>query len=361
MANYPRKTQKVFGGSLVASGNVAQMGSTITGTPVYSTDLDVIQGLPAYGTGFQSQVMNGTASPVMQEVNAFFLMATQQLAYLFQRGTPEYDAATEYGQFCLCASSTGQLYQSKLNANIGNALTNTTWWKPFDPTPTGTIVMKGFTTTPDDYLPCDGSAVSRATYAALFARIGTVWGVGDGSSTFNLPDLRGRVPVGLGTGDAGGATAWTAARKAGQETVTLSSTQIPSHTHTTPSQTVTTSTAPNHTHTTPSQTITTSAAGAHHHNYSSPPTTSAITGPGPSGGDRQAPATLGGPPPWFLANTSDIADHTHQVIVAASNTGAAGTHSHSVTVDASNTGAAGGGQAHTNLTPSLGVPFFIRI
>ena len=50
--------------------------------------------------------------------------------------------------------------------------------------------------TPAGFLPCDGSAVSRATYALLFAVIGTTYGVGDGSTTFNLPNLKGRVIVG---------------------------------------------------------------------------------------------------------------------------------------------------------------------
>jgi len=52
---------------------------------------------------------------------------------------------------------------------------------------------------PAGYLLCDGSAVSRATYAALFAVISTTWGAGDGSTTFNLPDTRGRLVVGVGS------------------------------------------------------------------------------------------------------------------------------------------------------------------
>jgi microcystin-dependent protein len=47
------------------------------------------------------------------------------------------------------------------------------------------------------WLLCNGSAVSRTTYASLFDAIGTAYGAGDGSTTFNLPDLRGRVPVGV--------------------------------------------------------------------------------------------------------------------------------------------------------------------
>ena len=57
--------------------------------------------------------------------------------------------------------------------------------------PTGSVHMFATTTAPSGYLECDGSAVSRTTYADLFTVIGTTWGAGDGSSTFNLPDLRG--------------------------------------------------------------------------------------------------------------------------------------------------------------------------
>jgi microcystin-dependent protein len=56
------------------------------------------------------------------------------------------------------------------------------------------------------WLLCDGSAVSRTTYAALFAVVSTTYGTGDGSTTFNLPDLRGRIPVGAGTGAQNGGT-----------------------------------------------------------------------------------------------------------------------------------------------------------
>lgn len=56
---------------------------------------------------------------------------------------------------------------------------------------TGTVVPLGGTTVPTGWLECDGSAVSRTTYANLFTAIGTTYGVGDGSTTFNLPDLRG--------------------------------------------------------------------------------------------------------------------------------------------------------------------------
>lgn len=76
----------------------------------------------------------------------------------------------------------------------------------------GDIIMTGAAAARAGWLLCDGSAVSRSTFAALFTAIGTAFGVGDGSTTFNLPDLRQRFPLGkaaAGTGNvlggAGGA------------------------------------------------------------------------------------------------------------------------------------------------------------
>src|SRR5690349_20866431 len=66
--------------------------------------------------------------------------------------------------------------------------------------PIGVIVPYTSTTAPPTWMICDGSAISRTTYPALFAICGTTFGAGDGSTTFNLPDLRSRVPVGSGQG-----------------------------------------------------------------------------------------------------------------------------------------------------------------
>jgi microcystin-dependent protein len=67
--------------------------------------------------------------------------------------------------------------------------------------PVGTVLdWAGLAAPPSGYLDCNGSAVSRTTYSALFSAIGTAYGSGDGSTTFNLPDFRGRVSLGQGTG-----------------------------------------------------------------------------------------------------------------------------------------------------------------
>lgn len=77
--------------------------------------------------------------------------------------------------------------------------------------PVGSIVMFGGLAAPAGWFLCAGQAVSRSLYPELFALFGTTYGVGDGSTTFNLPDLRSRFPVGKGTagfsdalGEAGG-------------------------------------------------------------------------------------------------------------------------------------------------------------
>ncbi|MBI5401475.1 tail fiber protein, partial [Candidatus Wolfebacteria bacterium] len=112
--------------------------------------------------------------------------------------------------------------------------------------PAGTIKMYGGSVAPSGYLFCDGSAISRTTYAALFTILSTIYGAGDGSTTFNVPDLRGRIPVGVGTGvgggtsgtglPAGGSALTTVVRGTwkGEETHVLTSSEMPSHTHSFP-------------------------------------------------------------------------------------------------------------------------------
>lgn len=95
----------------------------------------------------------------------------------------------------------------------------------------GEIKMWTKAAAPTGWLICDGSAVGRTTYAGLFAAISTTFGVGNGSTTFNLPDLRGRVPMGVGTGDAADATAHALASKAGTEQHTLTVNEMPDHSH----------------------------------------------------------------------------------------------------------------------------------
>lgn len=108
--------------------------------------------------------------------------------------------------------------------------------------PVGVIFPYGGATAPANYLLCYGQAISRTvTYSALFAILGTTYGVGDGATTFNLPDLRGRVVAGqddMGgpsanrlTGLSGGVDGDVLGGSGGVESHTLTSAQIPAHAH----------------------------------------------------------------------------------------------------------------------------------
>lgn len=125
--------------------------------------------------------------------------------------------------------------------------------------PTGAVTPFAGGTVPDDWLLCDGTAYSRTTYAELFAAIGTTYGAGNGSSTFNVPDMRGRFPLGAGTGIDG--TARGAGWKGGQ--MTLSVANLPNHSHSMAHDHANaTTTSDAHTHTFSLRSATGSAAGA---------------------------------------------------------------------------------------------------
>jgi len=103
--------------------------------------------------------------------------------------------------------------------------------------PTATIVPWSDSSVPSGFLECNGAAVSRTTYADLFAIISTTYGAGDGSTTFNVPDLQDNVAVGKSNTKAlastGGANTVTSTGNVGGSTAnaTLSTSQLASHSH----------------------------------------------------------------------------------------------------------------------------------
>lgn len=100
---------------------------------------------------------------------------------------PEYEGATA------SAPATSGLVPPATAGQEGYVLGGDGEWHPADSTPVGTIVWSAATTAPNGYLLCNGATVGRETYSALFAAIGTTYGAGDGSTTFALPNLIGRV------------------------------------------------------------------------------------------------------------------------------------------------------------------------
>ncbi len=178
--------------------------------------------------------------------------------------------------------------------------------------PIGAMMDFPGATAPSGWLLCAGQAISRSTYSALFAVIGTTYGAGDGSTTFNVPDLRGRVAAGkddMGgsaanrlTTAGGGVDGVALGASGGAQNVTLTQAQIPAHTHS-------------------AGTLATSSAGAHSH-----------TLPG-AGSNSSTGAVAGSVPQTPLISTSTDGAHTHTI------TGS--------------TGSIGSGNAHPNVQPTL--------
>lgn len=112
------------------------------------------------------------------------------------------------GKWMLYVTSAGTFIREPGGTSI--QITNTT--SVVSSTPSGAIMAYGGSSAPSGYLLCDGTAVSRTTYADLFTAIGTTYGTGDGATTFNVPDLRQRFPLGKaasGTGSTLGGTGGT--------------------------------------------------------------------------------------------------------------------------------------------------------
>ena len=123
--------------------------------------------------------------------------------------------------------------ESGLNISSGN-LTFPDGSTQSSGVPSGALMYFAGNNTPTGWLPCDGSNVSRSTYPYLFSTIGTIYGNGDGSTTFNLPDLQGRVPIvnGTGTDINSNSSSFSIGESAGEFNHTLTEAEMPAHVHT---------------------------------------------------------------------------------------------------------------------------------
>lgn len=133
MAKLERVTAKVFASDAPAD-KIGQFGSALAGTKLETGDVSTIQALPAYTEGWSSAVISQRNYPVLQETNGVMKNMSYQTAYIMQNGIAEYDPNTEYyaGSICKGIGNTNQ-YASWGDENVGNAVTNSDYWKNVTP------------------------------------------------------------------------------------------------------------------------------------------------------------------------------------------------------------------------------------
>lgn len=201
------------------------------------------------------------------------------------------------------------------------------------PTPTGSVISFAGNYAPQGFLLCNGAEVSRSTYATLYAVIGTTYGVGDGATTFNLPNLDGKVVVGH---DLSQTEFNTFGSAGGSKTHTLTSAELASHTHTydTP--------AGDGTH---DHTGTIDNAGSHRHLQQD----FELNTDGYGIGSRRAARTrrrIG----ESIEYTDYAGEHNHPLTISTG-----GAHTHDVTI-----GNTGNSVPHNNLQPYMVLKYIIK-
>ena len=129
MAKLTRKTQKIFA-SNTDSDQITAFGTAKTSSPEYTTDVDKIQS-NVFLQGWTPSLMSDLA-PYLQDSNGLWYAITRQLAYIYQQGIAEWDVNTEYTQGSLVSRYNNdeiEIYMSLQNNNIGNQLTESSYWK----------------------------------------------------------------------------------------------------------------------------------------------------------------------------------------------------------------------------------------
>lgn len=202
---------------ITASGTVTGSAGTITGLPSGTASAAYLAGV------FTFQALTNTAATI--DAGSYILRNLTAGSYGLTLSPPNAMGADYTLTLPPLPTST--------QANVGGAPLvsdtsgNITPANGFDYfLPAGLLLPFAGSSTPVGWLYADGSAVSRTTYARLFTAIGVLYGPGDGSTTFNLPNMSGNIPVGIG-----GTIGATLAATGGEATHVLTTAELASHTH----------------------------------------------------------------------------------------------------------------------------------
>lgn len=159
------------------------------------------------------EIWNQTSDPYNSQQLADNFLKIDQHDHSTGKGTPIPTAGIRDGAVTSSKIANGAIGTNQLASDVSISV------------PTGTILSFAGNTAPNNFLICNGQQVSRTTYANLFSIIGTIYGIGDGLSTFNVPNLQNLFMVGAGGTYPIGTTG-------GSSTTTLVSSNIPPHSHT---------------------------------------------------------------------------------------------------------------------------------
>ena len=126
--NLTRITQFIFG-STAGGDQIGEFGSLAASDPTFTTDPEVAMNTPEWLGGWFSAILGGN-SPAIEDMNAFCFVVTYQLAYLLQKGVPQWDAGTTYYTDAIVKSG-GVLYVSLVDTNLNHDVTDNTKWKVY--------------------------------------------------------------------------------------------------------------------------------------------------------------------------------------------------------------------------------------